>query len=923
MPTLWGVVSLRSVLFERSDGRGRAWRVLMLGLRVLALLLLGLSVAHIFHHWLSPFWRYLVASILFLFAIVWRGELHRRLPDPLAIPLRRLPSPWTFPTGSRRVAAAIVVMPFWAPVPTSLESALALEMERQGLELDTASVAQGEVPNRGLRAILGAQRVLLRAREPGAPWDVYLARVMFDHEARPTRVTGLFNLSETDAAEEADLARAGTWAVWRVEVSGRTQSVELADLSGETFPSGPGWGLMGRLQRRITNIQQTGQFRGVDRASLQFAPGAEARVVLQPGELSIEDHAAALRLELGREPDPRLAEAGYRLVQLPPARPGDLTTWAVDRLRAVSFIGSGGMQWLKGVAFWASAKAEDLRAEVVGISAEETIAEELGDVVERLPIAKQSTLADWPPEPIPPQLRPALPAEGKWVDLGRDPVGGNQEGGQGAMLLTFIRVDPKRSYNQVSITLWDPRRIELHILAGTEEPKSTLGRQGTGLIPRDPRVLRRLVGAFNGAFQAVHGAFGMMEHGVVQLPPKPYAATVATFDDGSVAFGTWPAEPTPIPQNMTGLRQNMTPLVAEGSPNPYGRHWWGGVPEGWKEEARTVRSGLCLTRERYLAYFYSPSVDPDRLAQAMVLARCQYGIHLDMNAGHAGFEFYRVAEEAQLPSLGRALDPAWEARGQVPGAESLSFLARLMVRKMPLMNFPRYIHQTPRDFFYLLHRELLPGPELRLPPPLRVEPFAPVDIARNEFPPYVVAGRVESAEDPGAAVVLLRFDARQLEATGTPGAEMLSANGESQPGALVLFHTPRGLQIASHESPPSEATPLLANATGPAFYCVDEARFLTILEPTRTARDDLVQQVLSALGCVATISAPRAALDLLAGASGSSGASVVQPALESEGARRSLVRRSRPIARELFPETPIVPQSVWGLPQARPAALLR
>src|SRR5688572_16138944 len=102
VPTLWGVVSLRSVLFERSDGRGRAWRVLMLGLRVLALLLLGLSVAHIFHHWLSPFWRYLVASILFLFAIVWRGELHRRLPDPLAIPLRRLPSPWTFPTGSRR-----------------------------------------------------------------------------------------------------------------------------------------------------------------------------------------------------------------------------------------------------------------------------------------------------------------------------------------------------------------------------------------------------------------------------------------------------------------------------------------------------------------------------------------------------------------------------------------------------------------------------------------------------------------------------------------------------------------------------------------------------------------------------------------------------------------------------------------------------
>ena len=68
------------------------------------------------------------------------------------------------------------------------------------------------------------------------------------------------------------------------------------------------------------------------------------------------------------------------------------------------------------------------------------------------------------------------------------------------------------------------------------------GETGSGAIPRDEATMSRLVGGFNGAFQGLHGEYGVYGEGALLLPPKPYAATVALLADGSTAFGTWPAE---------------------------------------------------------------------------------------------------------------------------------------------------------------------------------------------------------------------------------------------------------------------------------------------------------------------------------------------------------------------------------------------
>jgi hypothetical protein len=96
----------------------------------------------------------------------------------------------------------------------------------------------------------------------------------------------------------------------------------------------------------------------------------------------------------------------------------------------------------------------------------------------------------------------------------------------------------------------------------------------------------------------------------------------------------------------------------------------------------------------------------------MIQTRCSYGIALDMNAGHAGMEFYKVAPKGSLPTLGRGLDTKWEAEGEVSGMPGWDFRAKRLIKGMGLMSFPRYIQREARDYFYLTLRWVVPGDNL-------------------------------------------------------------------------------------------------------------------------------------------------------------------------------------------------------------------
>jgi hypothetical protein len=464
----------------------------------------------------------------------------------------------------------------------------------------------------------------------------------------------------------------------------------------------------------------------------------------------------------------------------------------------------------------------------------------------------------------------------------------------------------------------------MHMMAGTVEPLGASGETGPGIIPRTPEIMGRVVAGLNGGFQAQHGEFGMMGDGVVYLPPKPYAATVAALRDGSTGFGAWPADDN-VPDFILSYRQNLTVLVKDEKHNPYRRTWWGGTPPGQADKVHTTRSGICLTREDFVAYFYGAELSAEALAQGMIQARCKFGIHLDMNVGHTGLEFYRAAPAAELAPLGRSVQSDWEAEGPVTGLAGWNFRGRRMIRYMPLMNFPRFIHREQRDFFYLTLRHVLPGND---PPgagegqhwrtrglPQHGFPFAlaitnvPLDPSHPELmarllkiDPRVVAVQGAAGADDGApAVVAFTGIARAKNDRPTlwlsRGA--FSIAQDAPDGGAGLFS---GLSDA-------ETTTSAAAAVG----ITDDDGMLLYAETDAPESARALERLLGTMGCSSKMLLAHSLAPALGGTTSLDGA----PVVPADTASVRLVRRSGPGAKSIFEDTPVVPPEVWQPLQMR------
>jgi hypothetical protein len=376
----------------------------------------------------------------------------------------------------------------------------------------------------------------------------------------------------------------------------------------------------------------------------------------------------------------------------------------------------------------------------------------------------------------------------------------------------------------------------------------------------------------------------------------------------------------------------MTPLVMNGFINPYQRNWWGGVPPGWTDESRTVRSAICLTAEGFIAYLYATSIDADHLALAMQRARCAYGIHLDMNPGHTGLEFYQAGPETELPLLSRPLDGQWEAQGPIADMPGWRFRGRRMLRYMGLMNFPRYINRESRDFFYLTLRQLLPERDLRAPLAADGDPegkWKVKGLPQHGWP-YALA-TTWLRPDPKRSetkVRLLKIDPRMVRV-----ADSEHTNAKT----LVTFRQPsnRGKSVSSlwHHHNRFEISP---RSPGPGAHRVadgfgaDHARasravaavgvsssgMLVYAEVTTALRPGsdhrLLDRLLDTMGCSARLLLDESLQAALGGDRDLSG----HPVPRDRAAVR-LVRKQAPGARWIFPDTPIVPSSVWYRLQAR------
>ncbi|MEB2313462.1 MAG: hypothetical protein OZ921_14995 [Sorangiineae bacterium] len=815
-----------------------------------------------------------------------------------------------------------------APEPTTpLPAAVAAALARDGLLTAPADVHLVEPLPGALASRWHSPRVVFRAHRGDEPSDVYAATLAVSPEGRLIAVEGVFNVTDTSAVDERGLVVDGARAAWELRGAEKTYSVHFADFSGAaTEPSD--WTRLEQLQDRVTCLQETGSTRGILRRDFKLEPAASRlRVAFAPSALVIDADGRELRVPTGGAG----ASAGslhLREESVPRARPGNLVTWAVDRARALPWFGRDRMQLVKAVAFDLLDRFERMRGTVTGDTGAERVAAELGGVGARVPVTYRDPETGWPPPPMKPILSHPLEGEGEWraLDGDHDPFIRSNPGAPAPFITSFIRTDRERPYTQVYVVEWDPRQVALHAMSGTVEPKSATGETGPGLVPREPAVMGRLVGAFNGGFQATHGEFGMMADGVVYLPPKPYAATVAELADGSTAFGTWPASDA-VPAEVVSYRQNMTPLVLDGTINPYRRDWWGGVPPGWTDESRTVRSALCLTEERFVAYLYGSTIDAEHLALAMQRARCTYGLHLDMNAGHTGLEFYRAAPAGALPPLERKLDRQWEAEGEVPDMPGWRFRGRRMLRLMGLMNFPRYIHREARDFFYLTLRSVLPGEPVKsaFASPEPGEGAWQVKGLPQHGWPYALATawvRPDRAR-PDAKVRLLALDPAAVRLSAdeaAPTVLTLGAPRDRGPGLFLeagrarLAATPPAAGAVRLMSGLEPDDPMATTAT--AAVGVDAAGkvlYAEVATATRAGGDArMLVGLLGSLGCERVLLLTQPAGVALGGQADLAG----QPALAQPGGLR-LARAEMPGGRRFFEDTPIVPPKVWYPLQSR------
>ncbi len=762
---------------------------------------------------------------------------------------------------------------------------------------------------------------MFRATPGDEPADIYLVRARLSPEGRLLRIDRPINLSDTSAVAEERPVVSGARVAWMVRTGDKT-TLHLADLSHAPPPVLSDGDILASWQIRLTRLQETGQLAGIGHRVLRFEPAPEKTRLAFLGEqllLDVDGKTLSLHPEPGRPVPQPLVE-----VSSPLGHPGNLVTWAVDRVRAFPWFGSDRMQWVKAVAFAVWARAERVLPFLGSADQDDELVSNLPELMSTDPRVKAPPGTGWPPQSLEPIFATRQPEEGQWRSLADDPFVARADEGFVPLVSTFLRPDKKNRNTRVFVVLWDPRALELRTMSGTREPKTATGETGPGQIPRQTRILRRLVAAFNGGFQATHGEFGMMAEGVVYLPPKPYAATVARLVDGSTGFGTWPNDDS-IPKNILDFRQNLTPMIAKGEVNPYHRTWWGGVPPGWEDETRTVRTGLCQTQENFVAYFYGSRIDVEHLTQVMQRARCQYALHLDMNPGHTGLEFYRVAPDDQLPDLGRKLESEWEARGPVSEMPGWSFLGRRMIRHMNLMQFPRYIRTESRDFFFLLRRDLLPPTPLAptIIPALPNEGQWDTDgHAQYGWPPAVATMALRPQPSrPNLTVTLAALDARWLTPTTTrnPAQVVARLPAITNSGAGFELSWSEGHFELRESRLRGDSIPL---ATGvlparaqSAMAAVgiregDVAYYVEVSKGGRPEQDGpILDDLLVRLGCEKRLFL-ASPLGLHIGAS-------TQGPGDNRTATLSLVRSKGPGAETLFEATPVVAIREWMPLQAK------
>ncbi len=723
---------------------------------------------------------------------------------------RWAPTPWAMATRAGVVLAALcapAVIAAWGggggEDGTTRESLQGLVEKQEGLIVDAESIHWIDRPVTGVFSDWFVARASVMARtDENALRDLYMARVRLAPSGRVASVD-VTNLTRSyNASEQAFLAH-GEVLVVAALVDDSYVALEMLDFAGEDEEVTRDWPWVEKAKDAVTNLQKTGQTQGISRVRYEMVnPSRQLHMELDGDDTVVSLDQGVIRLKKGRiEP---LQGADLVTVKPPIKAMSGHVAWMVDSVRAIPMIGTEKIGWLESRFY--NLKDSFMRS-FYKLAGEKYAAREIEKdmgfdgakpYVMKLPEQLKEMDLGWPPPPIPadPDMEP-LDREGEWVPFSDMRFTRSDPGHPYPFVTSFMRPDPERTYASISLVAWDPRMVEIHMQAGVVEPISDTGAAGTGMIPRDDDTMLRLLAAFNGGFQALHGEFGMMQDGKVYLPPKPWAATVARLKGGRMGFGTWPGpEVGDIPPQMESYRQNLTPLMQDGEINPYRRSWWGSSPDLNPDSPKINRSGICWTEQGHVIYGLAKSVDETGFARGLERAGCRYLIQLDVNSGHSGFEFYRVDPAVHAPALENPLDREAEQEGEVRDRPDLLFRARKMFKSMVLMRFPRFIQRDPRDYFYLTLARHLPGPGVGTegegePVQWKVKGLP----GNTTYPARFAMLTLRSDQGTGDPVHVVQVDPRWITLTATTGGAQSSRGAIWYPPATQTAIQPEGGQF--------------------------------------------------------------------------------------------------------------------------------
>jgi hypothetical protein len=526
--------------------------------------------------------------------------------------------------------------------------------------------------------------------------DVWRARVRVSSDGAAIEVVDAYDLTNTPLGDDHELVVRGAHAAFATRAYGQEQSLTALELLGaDPGVTTDGW--VDRTMAAITNLQQTGSTDGIGRLEVTLESPAGAiglalndaalEVALFDGDRGRSLPTRSARVDLAR--GELVSSASGMRANTSMHLPKRFSHWTVDTLRAVPWIGPSPIAWFEDQALAVRDAYHRLTFRAGDGSADVIAADPPPPALDTSETSVEE--AHWPPPRIQTIWKSPEKGEGEWSPPDVPWLRGAPGVAAGApcsFYVTFVRPDEERPYARVLLVAMDTRQLDLDMEAGVEDPEPLTGPHGSGRIPRDPAVYRRVAAAFNGAFKTEHGHYGMMVHKHVLLPPVPGSATVAVLDDGRVGFGTWGTDRKiggfegVSDDAIVSFRQNLDPLVDRGQVNPTGRNLWGFTLPG--KGAQTERSGLCVTTSGHLLYAWGDDVSATSLATAMKMGGCDYALHLDMNPYHSGFLFAAI--------------------GDPPGK---NYKSQLLTTAMSIPP-DRYIQYSPKDFFYVMAHDPRP-----------------------------------------------------------------------------------------------------------------------------------------------------------------------------------------------------------------------